>query len=321
MKLSKAMEGFVLNIRAEGYSPATIVLYKVVLTNLSKYLKNPEVNKIKLIDLTSYMVYLRDEYKPRRFGGNVSRLSDSSIQNHWKGIRAFFNWASVEFRIKNRPDEKLKLPPNNPKVIQPYTKDEIKAIFDVAEFTKEATTNNRKSFKMKRPTASRDLALMLFLLDTGLRVGEVGRLNVKDVDMQEGSVYIEPYGSSQRKTKSRIVYIGKTTKKALWSYLSTRDDACEEPLFTSTTNRRLDGGAIRHLLSEFGKRTGIANCHPHRFRHTFALEFLRNGGDVFSLQRLLGHSTLEMVQTYLQLADADSQNAHRKASPADHWRF
>ena len=83
------------------------------------------------------------------------------------------------------------------------------------------------------------------------------------------------------------------------------------------------------LLNSLGAKAGVPDCHPHRFRHTFAVNFLRNGGNAYELQTAcpaltgmsLGHSTLEMVKTYLSLADADLENAHKRASPVEKWRL
>lgn len=91
--------------------------------------------------------------------------------------------------------------------------------------------------------------------------------------------------------------------------------ASDDLIFQMETN------SIRCLLRRLGERASVKDVHSHRFRHTFAIEFMRNGGDVFSLQRLLGHSSLEMVRRYLTLADTDAKFSHEKASPADRWHL
>jgi integrase/recombinase XerD len=119
-------------------------------------------------------------------------------------------------------------------------------------------------------------------------------LNINDVNLEAGTVYIRPYGTGD-KTHSRTIAIGKNAKKAIWRYLNTRDDPKESPLFITENGQRITRNSVRLLLGELGKRAGVPNTHPHRFRHTAAVFFLRNGGNAFSLQEMLGHSSLDMV--------------------------
>ena len=322
MRISEATDGFLLSLRAAGYSKNTTDLYRYVLNCLSEYLHDPDVASITPKNLNEYFVYLQDEYVPDRKNGDTQKLSGGTLQNHWKGIRSFFNWGVEELRLKRRPDAKLKLPARNPKLIHPLTIDEVKALLKAAEYTREANPHDRQAFKMRRRTADRDIALIYLLLDTGVRAGEAGRFKISDYDPKTGELLITPYGNSMRKTKSRTVFIGKVGQRALWRYLATRKDADpNDPLFLSGSGRAMDANSIRLLLVDLGVKAGVKNVHPHRFRHTFAIEFLRNSGDVFTLKRLLGHSSLEMVQKYLELSTADAKSAHRKASPVNSWKL
>jgi integrase/recombinase XerD len=166
------------------------------------------------------------------------------------------------------------------------------------------------------------VALILLLLDTGMRAGEAGRLDVCDVDLVNSEIFIQPYGSSMRKTKSRAIPIGKSTQRALWKYLASRDDPQpDDPFFLGLTGKAIDNHTILQIVRKLGDKAGVKNCHPHRLRHTFAIEYLRNGGDIFTLQKILGHSSLEMVQHYLAVAKTDTTAAHKRASPADRWRL
>jgi integrase/recombinase XerD len=289
-------------------------LYRLYLGKLVEYLGDPEVSTITHTDLSRYMNYLRIEYVPNRPSGDDSPLSSSALDNHWKAIRSLFGWCHEVLNLE-RPDLHLPQPKYKLPEIIPFTEDEMKRILQACEYTRKSKTHGRRSFRMKRPTAHRDKAIVLLLIDTGLRLSEICRLRIKDVDIEKGEVYVKPYGSGQ-KTKSRTVYIGKSTRRAIWRYLARREIAQpENPLFELAAN------SIRSLLKRLGERAQVSKVHPHRFRHTFAIQFLRNGGNVFSLQRLLGHSSLEMVKHYLKLANSDDGNAHLKASPADRWRL
>lgn len=108
----------------------------------------------------------------------------------------------------------------------------------------------------------------------------------------------------------------------VWRYLAARKDTRpDDPLFASKMNRPMNRTKLAETFSNIGKRAGVPHLHPHRLRHTFAIMYLRNGGNAYSLQHMLGHSSLEMVKHYLQLAQVDIDNVHRRASPVDNLRL
>ena len=319
MKIKEAINGFIIDMKASGYSPSTVELYKYVMKNLSDFLMDMDVKDIKPNDLSRFMVYLREDYIPSRLNESIEPVSASTLQKHVNGIKAFFKWAEKELDLKKRPDMNLKRITVNPKVIIPFTEDDVKRLVKATQ-SSDVTRGNQR-YTAHRRTWRRDAAIVLVLLDTGLRIGELCRLNVSDIDQEKGDIYVAPFSNSNKKTHSRIVHIGRSAKRAVWLYLTNRKTEDEDaPLFTDERNRRrITTNSVRCLLKDLGTTAGVDDVHPHRFRHTFCIEFLRNDGDVFSLQQLTGHTSLDMLKNYLHIAKGDTARAHRRASPADHW--
>lgn len=129
--------------------------------------------------------------------------------------------------------------------------------------------------------------------------------------------------AGRKAARAALYILAKRLGGGLWRYLVEREDGQDSgaPLFLGKFDQRLNRDALRQLLSSLGEKAGVKKCHPHRFRHTFAITFLRYSGDVFTLQPLLGHSTLEIVQRYTRIAQTDVEQSHRRASPADNWRL
>jgi integrase/recombinase XerD len=105
--------------------------------------------------------------------------------------------------------------------------------------------------------------------------------------------------------------------------LTDREDGqdLKAPLFIGKFGRPFNRDALRQVIKALGDKAGVNRIYPHRFRHTFAINYLRGNGDLFSLQILLGHSMLGMVKHYARLAEVDVERAHALASPADNWRL
>ena len=306
--LSQAIEGFFMARRADGYSPHTLEQYKWALDMLISFGDKP-LRQVNVDDLRAFLAHVQSN----------PNLSRTSVFHVWKSIRAFYKWAESE-GLSERPDKLLTKPRYAHREIQPLSEAEIKAILKAIDRT-ALSKGRRSSFTMPRSTAHRDRAIVMLLLDTGIRASELCRLTVQDVDLQASTIAVRPYMSGI-KSRPRIIPIGNVAKKALWRYMTTRDTEYRgDELFFSREGHPLNRDSLRLLLFRLGQRAGVSNVHPHRFRHTFAIQYLRNGGDVFTLQRILGHTTLKMVQHYLALADADTQSAHRRASPVDNWRL
>jgi integrase/recombinase XerD len=324
LQLSIAIQGFLQYKNAEGLSPRTIASYERDLKLWISIQGERDVTQVTTQHLRDYLAYMRTDYTPRRITGNNDRkLSTKTVRNIWISLSAFFHWASDEFVISN-PMKKVPSPKFTAPPIEPFEKEEIEVLLKACEYCDEARTNERRKFTMRRPTGRRDRAIVLTLLDTGLRATELCSLRVGDVDLKTGKVNVH-HGvrGGAKGGKGRIVFLGKTARRAVWRYMADREDRedPDTPLFIGKFNHPFNKDALRQVINALGKKAGVKKCYPHRFRHTFSITYLRSGGDVFTLQMLLGHSSLDMVRRYTRVAEIDAERVHRKASPADNWRL
>ena len=229
-------------------------------------------------------------------------------QDHDKHLRqgntGLFATLEREEFIPPHDIAKARLPKAPIKQIVPFTESELRAVFS--------------AIGTKGPFSARNRAMVLLLLDPGLRVSEACGLTDDGVDLSEMQITVSGKGG-----KDRVLPLSRWATKALLVYkvrARTEPVGCDN-FFLTKEGLPVTRSAVEQMLIRVGNRANVRGVSPHRFRHSFALLFLRNGGDSFHLQRLLGHSTLEMTRRYTRLADVDIKEAHRKFSPSDRLRL
>jgi len=308
MRLSLAIEGFLLH-RAGAGSINTMRDYRNTLRKWLACIGDVDTGELAADHVRRFLYQLRIEEK----------LSPKTVKNAWIGLSSFFTWLEGEMGIEHVIRRyKIKMPAAASREIIPLSKQDLRGLLLACERTAE-WEGKRSGPTTLRATRVRDRAMVLVALDTGIRAAELCDLLLGDVDMKTGAVQVR-HGKGD---KGRTVYLGNLAREALWRYVSKRKDTRPgDPLFETTKHGPMDRNALRKLLLLAGQRAEIVEpVTPHRLRHTFAINYLRNGGDVYTLQRLLGHSTMEMVRRYLALAQTDIAEAHRRASPVDNWRL
>jgi integrase/recombinase XerD len=229
----------------------------------------------------------------------IQKLKTSTINIRLRTVKAMFNWAMSEGIIKESPFDNvdlLKVPEEDFQVI---SKAQERRLFDCCELT--------------TLTGLRDALLMSFLLDTGVRIGECLRISVGEIDLQNRSASVRAESAKTR--KARVVYFGRRTQEMLTIYLAWHEKNGQVPnLFLNEFGQPLDKDWATKRISSIGKKAKITGVRisPHTFRHTFATRYIKATGDPFSLRRLLGHSSMEMVNRYVNQDVADVRDQYEK---------
>ncbi|MBI3909342.1 MAG: tyrosine-type recombinase/integrase [Armatimonadetes bacterium] len=276
--LARCAPGWILDGEVRQLSKRTLEARRFLVDNLLWFLHQQEAATCGAPEVRAFLAYLnRGHEEPGgRWGNPRARrpVRPRTAQTYFTNLRTLFNFLVVEGYLEASPLETLRPPVARADQIQPFTQDEVAALLDAARLGRHRR---------------RDEALALFLLDTGAHASEVCSLRIRDLDFQGRGCTVTGKGNKQRR-----LYFGARTMKALWAYLTEEARDPEEPLFTADSCRYAGDGltrfGLRQTIVRLGRRAGItrARCSPHTFRHTFAVEFLRAGGNVFTLRELLG---------------------------------
>ena len=292
-ELITCFDSFIHDRHAQNLSDGTIQFYREKIKLFFDYLKPLGVTQIT--DLTpqlirDYLVYLEQE-----------NHNPGGIHAAYRTLKVFLNWWKGEFELENwkNPIDKVK-PPKVPfEILEPIKSENALLMLSAC--------NRKKIFGL------RDYSILLTLMDTGIRASELLSLTRTDLDLINGRIVIR----KGKGNKFRIVFISATTRDSIQSYLNKRSDFLPQ-LWIGRTKSGLKYSGLREIMRRRAKDSNIKTPSLHGFRRYFALQMLRSGVDVFSLQKLMGHSDIQILRRYLKQTEEDIRLAHKLGGPVDH---
>ena len=303
-ELKQFGDGWILDSEYRQLSAQTLYSRRNTLAKLLWWLAENNRDACGTVELRGFLTYVSNG--PASGSGGRWGKADETAKNrpvtaatYHSRLRTFFAWLVEEGYADDNPIANLKPPIHRADQIQPFTEEQVANLLASAR-------------KSKHPR--RDEAILLLLLDTGMRASELCDLRVEGVDVPGKKATVLGKGN-----KHRTVFFSRATGKALWQYIRAEERQATGTVFRSERGDPLTRSGLLQLVERLGTSAGLeaVRCSPHTFRHTAAVWFLRNGGQVFALKEMLGHEDLKVTSRYVLMAQADVQNQHRLYSPVE----
>lgn len=291
--LEKCCELFIFDRQSQNMAEGTIQFYRTKMKLFSGFLSSLGIFKITEIEpqtIRNYLVFLEET------GHNAG-----GIHAAYRAVKAFLNWWENEYEPSNwkNPIKKVRAPKVPVEILEPVKSDEVLKLLSVCN--------------IKTPLGLRDCAIILTLMDTGVRASELVSMTRKDLDLRKSKIIIR----KGKGNKFRIVFISEKTQKVISRYLEARSDF-QDCLWITNRNEPLKYSGLRQIIRRKSKDANIDTPSLHSFRRYFALQMLRSGVDIFSLQKLMGHSDIQVLRRYLQQTEEDIRSAHELGGPVNH---
>ena len=269
---------FIAAKKIEGCSDRTVTYYKSTVEHLLKCIDTP-IRKITTDEIRSYLAQYQEK------GG----CSKTTIDNIRRNISSFFSWLEEEDYILKSPMKRI----HKIKTVQPV---------------KETISDELIERLRDACLCKRDLAIVDLLYSTGIRVGELVRLNIDDISFEERECVVFGKGDKERR-----VYFDAKAKLHLQDYLKERDD--DNPALFVTLDaphQRLKISGVEIRIRSLGRSINAEKIHPHKFRRTMATRAIDKGMPIEQVQKILGHSQIDTAKQYAMVNQSNAKNAHRK---------
>lgn len=300
LEMDAARQSFFRHCRIRNLTDETLNFYRDTTKELARLLAAQEI--VRPLDITRDHVLSAIEAKRTQTitRGRSDKPADATINKLIRGWRAFFNWLHTESFIDDNPFKGIGLIKAEKRIVETFSHDQINALLNAP---------NKSSF-----TGYRDIAIMSTLLDTAVRISELAGIRTFDINWTDRSVKV--YGKGR---KERLVPFSRKLERILRNYSEMRGVLDTDIFFVNIDNKPFKVRGIQQAVASYGEEARIKGVRvsPHTFRHTFAKLYIMNGGDSFSLQKILGHTSLEIVRMYVNLFGGDISAQHAKYSPLD----
>jgi integrase/recombinase XerD len=294
---ASALDLFLKDCEVRNLRPHTIRYYQNEIYACLNQLREQGINVETLSPVEITQEHIRENviaYMRQQKG-----LRIVTINTRLRALRAFFNYLYKAKQIPHNPFDGITLLKDRKTVIATFTAEQLNKLFKQPDF---------RTF-----TGVRDYTILMLLLETGIRANELVGISLPDILWEDDLIVIR----QAKSYRQRQVPITKPMRQQLKKYLAIRGSLETDALFVTVDNNPLSKRGLQNQIKKYGNDAEIkgVRCSPHTFRHTFAKLSVQNGANIFELQVILGHTSFEIVKTYVNLFGNDMRDRHKEFSP------
>ena len=284
--IEEPFSDFIISRKTKGLAEKTLQSYQSQFQAVARHMDvKMDIAMLQKADLDAMIISMRD-----------ASLSPNSINSYTRTLKSFFSWCNEQGITR------LNIP-----------------LYKAEETVKETYSDAELAALLKKPDIRkatfaeyRDWVIINFLLNCGSRAATVRAIQIRDVDLDGGMVFYR----HTKNRKAQVIPLCSAMVAILREYLRHRGGEAADYLFCTETGSQLTENGLRQSIARYNTRRGVQKTSIHLFRHTFARKYLIDcGGDAFTLQKLLGHSTLAMTKHYCAIFDADLTKNYDNFSP------